>query len=74
MQAREDTDAANDKVTLTHRRRGPGTIVLDPTTLTVVEGDATGQSYTVKLAAQPTVDVTVTVTGGPDRPGGTWAT
>ena len=80
VQAREDTDAANDKVTLTHtaaRGEYAGTtaelavtvtdddrgIVLDPTTLTVVEGDATGQSYTVKLATQPTVDVTVTVTG-----------
>ena len=38
-------------------------IVLSETTLTVIEGDATGQTYTVKLATQPTVEVTVTVTG-----------
>ena len=38
-------------------------IVLSETTLTVIEGDATGQTYTVKLATQPTVEVTVTVSG-----------
>ena len=55
-----DVSAPDVAVTVTDDDRG---IVLDPTTLTVVEGDATGQSYTVKLAAQPTVEVTVTVTG-----------
>ena len=36
---------------------------IDPTELTVTEGDATGASYTVVLASQPTADVTVTVSG-----------
>ena len=38
-------------------------IVLTPTTLSVVEGDATGASYTVKLATQPSAQVTMAVTG-----------
>ena len=38
-------------------------VVLTPTTLSVDEGDDTGVTYTVKLATQPTEDVTVTVTG-----------
>ena len=38
-------------------------IVLTPTTLSVAEGDATGETYTVKLATQPSETVTVTVTG-----------
>ena len=36
---------------------------IDPTSLTVTEGDATGSSYTVKLTSQPAGDVTVTVSG-----------
>ena len=55
-----DVSAPDMAVTVTDDDRG---IVLDPTTLTVVEGDATGQSYTVKLAAQPSEEVTVTVSG-----------
>ena len=55
-----DVSAPDVAVTVTDDDRG---IVLDPTTLTVVEGDATGQSYTVKLAAQPSEEVTVTVSG-----------
>ena len=38
-------------------------IVLSETTLTVIEGDTTGQTYTVKLSHEPSVEVTVTVTG-----------
>ena len=38
-------------------------VVLTPTSLTVEEGDADGQSYTVKLSHEPSEDVTVTVTG-----------
>ena len=38
-------------------------IVLTPTTLSVGEGDDTGATYTVKLATQPSEEVTVTVTG-----------
>ena len=81
VKAREDTDAANDPVTLTHAATGGEyegassdlavtvdddetvSIVLSKTTLTVIEGDATGQTYTVKLSHEPSVEVTVTVTG-----------
>ena len=38
-------------------------IVLSKTTLTVVEGAAAGQTYTVKLSHESSVEVTVTVTG-----------
>ena len=38
-------------------------IVLSATSITVGEGDAVGVSYTVKLATQPSEEVTVTVTG-----------
>ena len=38
-------------------------VVLTPTSLTVEEGDADGQTYTVKLSHEPSEDVTVTVTG-----------
>ena len=38
-------------------------IVLSETGLTVTEGDAAGSSYTVKLATEPTGEVTVTVSG-----------
>ena len=38
-------------------------IVLSETALTLTEGDDTGVSYTVKLAAQPSGDVTVTIGG-----------
>ena len=38
-------------------------VVLSKTSLTVVEGDTAGQTYTVKLSHEPSVEVTVTVTG-----------
>ena len=38
-------------------------VSIDPTALTVTEGDATGASYTVVLDSQPTADVTVTISG-----------
>ena len=38
-------------------------IVISKDSLTVGEGDAAGSSYTVKLATQPTGEVTVTVSG-----------
>ena len=38
-------------------------IVLSKTDLTLTEGDAAGSSYTVKLATEPTGEVTVTVSG-----------
>ena len=81
VKAREDADAKNDSVTLTHT--GPGgeyegvaeelavtvdddetvSVVLSKSSLTVVEGDTAGQTYTVKLSHEPSVEVTVTVTG-----------
>ena len=81
VKAGEDTDAANDKVTLTHAATGGEyegvssdlavtvdddetvSIVLSKTDLTVEEEDATGETYTVKLSHEPSVEVTVTVTG-----------
>ena len=48
------------KVTVDDDDRG---IVFDPTSLTVEEGDADGETYTVKLATQPSAEVTVTVSG-----------
>ena len=48
------------KVTVADDDRG---IVFDPTSLTVPEGDTTGATYTVKLATQPSAEVTVTVSG-----------
>ena len=38
-------------------------IVLSPASLSVDEGSATGSTYTVKLATQPSAQVTVAVTG-----------
>ena len=38
-------------------------VVLSKSSLTVVEGAAAGQTYTVKLSHEPSVEVTVTVTG-----------
>ena len=38
-------------------------VVLSPASLTVTEGDSGGESYTVKLATQPSETVTVTITG-----------
>ena len=38
-------------------------VSINPTALTVIEGDTTGASYTVVLDSQPTGDVTVTVNG-----------
>ena len=41
----------------------PASVVVDDRTLTVLEGDTTGVSYTVKLSTQPSADVTVAITG-----------
>ena len=41
----------------------PVGVSIDPTELTVIEGDATGASYAVVLDSQPTADVTVTISG-----------
>ena len=77
--AGEDDDAVADEVTLAHTASGgdygsvtedlPVTVedgdtvglVVDPASVTVAEGGSA--SYTVKLASEPTAEVTVTVTG-----------
>ena len=56
----DGVDVASVEVTVEDDDRG---VVVSETELTVTEGDATGSSYTVVLAAQPTGDVTVTVGG-----------
>ena len=56
----EDVTADEVTVSVTDDDRG---IVFNPTSLTVDEGDATGATYTVKLATQPSEEVTVTVSG-----------
>ncbi len=79
VSADEDDDTANDSATLTHSASGGGygsvtgsvavtvtdddtaSLVIDPTALTVAEGGS--GTYTVKLATQPTGNVTVTVAG-----------
>ena len=80
VKAGQDSDGADDSVTLTHSAAGgeyagvsadltitvtddDRGIVLGKTSLEVDEGDATGVSYTVKLATEPSEEVTVTVTG-----------
>ena len=77
--AAADNDTATDTATLTHTAAGGGYdsvtanvavtvtdndtagLVLDPTNLTVAEGGS--NTYTVKLATQPTAEVTVAVAG-----------
>ncbi len=79
VSAGEDDDFANDTATLVHTASGGGydsetadvavtiedddsaSLVVDPESVTVAEGGS--GSYTVKLAAQPSAAVTVTVTG-----------
>ncbi len=79
VSADEDDDTTNDSATLTHSASGGGygsvtgdvavtvtdddtaSLVIDPTALTVAEGGS--GTYTVKLATQPTGNVTVTVAG-----------
>ena len=56
----DDVSAPDIEVTVTDDDRN---IVFDPTSLSVEEGDTTGTTYTVKLATQPSADVTVTVSG-----------
>ena len=58
--AEYDGTTATLAVTVTDDDRG---IILTPDSLTVDEGDTTGVSYTVKLAAEPSGEVKVTVSG-----------
>ena len=52
-----------DEVTVNINDDDTADIVLSSTSLTVTEEDASGASYTVALATEPTVDVTVTISG-----------
>ena len=54
---------ADQSVTVSITDNDTAGVTISPTTLTVTEGDATGNSYTVVLATQPTGDVTVTISG-----------
>ena len=77
----DDTDydaLANQSVTVSITENDMVGVTIDPTELTVVEGDATGLSYTVVLNSQPAGDVKVRVSGhsgtdltltGPDADG-----
>ena len=57
-------EAAEATVTITDNDDATSrAIVLAPVSITVVEEDATGTSYTVKLASQPSGAVTVTLSG-----------
>ena len=56
-------DSASRTLPVTVADDDTATVVLDPASLTVEEGSATGASYTVKLSHQPSGAVTVTITG-----------
>ena len=59
-----DYDAlADQSVTVSITEDDAVGVTIDPTSLTVDEGDAAGSSYTVVLTSQPAGDVTVTVSG-----------
>ena len=57
------TGIAADSVTVNVTDSDTRSVVLSPTSLTATEGDATGDSYTVKLSTQPSGTVTVTIGG-----------
>ena len=52
-----------DETTLSITDDDTADIVLSPASLTVAEEDPTGAGYTVALATEPTVEVTVTISG-----------
>ena len=54
---------ADQSVTVSITENDEVGVNINPTTLTVTEGDATGNSYTVVLATQPAGNVTVTISG-----------
>ena len=58
---------AADSVTVNLIDSDTGNLVLSKQSLTVTEGDATGVRYTVKLATQPSGEVTVTISGHASR-------
>ncbi|WP_420443584.1 beta strand repeat-containing protein [Candidatus Poriferisodalis sp.] len=61
-------DALGDQtVTVAITEKDTPGVVVDPTTLTVLEADTAGQTYTVVLASQPAGDVTVAISGHTDN-------
>ena len=56
-------DSASKALPVTVTDNDTAAVVLDPASITVEEGSATGASYTVKLSHQPSGAVTVTITG-----------
>ena len=54
---------ADQSVTVSITENDAVGVTIDPTSLTVTEGDATGSSYTVKLNTQPAGDVTIAISG-----------
>ena len=56
-------DSASKALPVTVTDNDTAAVVLDPASLTVEEGSATGASYTVKLSHQPSGAVTVTIGG-----------
>ena len=57
---------ANQSVTVSITENDAVGVTINPTTLTVAEGDAAGASYTVVLASQPAGDVTIAISGHAD--------
>ena len=57
---------ADQSVTVSITENDAVGVTIDPTSLTVTEGDATGSSYTVKLNTQPAGDVTIAISGQAD--------
>ena len=57
---------ADQSVTVSITENDAVGVTINPTSLTVTEGDATGNSYTVVLATQPAGDVTIAISGQAD--------
>ena len=56
-------DVSAPDVAVTIIENDSPSIVLTPSTLSLAEGDSSGETYTVELATQPSASVTVTVSG-----------
>ena len=61
--AEEYQTVTADSVVVTITEDDTAGVNINPTALTVIEGDATGSGYTVVLTTRPGADVTVTVSG-----------
>ena len=57
---------ADQSVTVSITENDVVGVTINPTTLTVTEGDAAGASYTVVLTSQPAGDVTIAISGHAD--------